>query len=69
MRLTEVTFREELTPPESWQDAGFEPSQYVSVDTVETGEDDAYRLLSERVGEPWDISRENVVDVSLPAGP
>jgi len=61
-----VKLRGELTPPESWQEAGFGGSQHIYVDDVEEVDDDAYRLISDRVNEAWYISRENVVDVRPP---
>lgn len=69
MDETVVKLRGELTPPEPWREAGFEPSQHLYVDNVEEVEDDAYRLISDRVGEPWYISRENVADVRPPGHP
>lgn len=69
MEETVVKLRGELTPPESWRDAGFGASQHVYVTDVEEVEDDAYRLISDRAGEPWYISRENVVDVRPPEHP
>jgi hypothetical protein len=69
MDETVVKLRGDLTPPESWREAGFGPSQHVYVDNVEEVEDGAYRLISDRVGEPWYISRDNVVDVRPPGHP
>jgi len=66
---TVVKLRGELTPPESWQDAGFTPSQHVWVDDVEEVGDDAYRLAADGVSEPWHLSRENVVAVRPPGHP
>lgn len=69
MDETVVKLRGDLTPPESWREAGFGPSQHVYVNTVEEVEDGAYRLISDRVGEPWYISRGHVVDVRPPGHP
>jgi len=69
MEVTVVKLRGELTPPESWQEAGFGGSRHIYVDDVEEVDDDAYRLISGRVNKPWYISRENVVDVRPPGHP
>lgn len=66
---TVVKLRGELTPPESWRDVGFSPSQHVRVNEVEEVEDDSYRLTADGVSEPWYLSRENVVDVRTPGHP
>jgi hypothetical protein len=69
MEKTVVKLRGELTPPETWQEAGFESSRHIYVDNVEEVEDETYRLITERLSEQWYISREHVVDVRPPGHP
>jgi hypothetical protein len=69
MEKTVVKLRGELTPPETWQEAGFESSRHIHVDNVEEVEDETYRLITERLSEQWYISREQVVDVRPPGHP
>lgn len=64
-----VKLRGELTPPRSWREAGFNPSKHVYVDDVEEVGNEAYRLISDRVGDPWHISCESVVSIRPPGHP